>query len=399
MLVSGDASLSDLMVTVHINKRAAQRIDAGHVWVYASDVEDRGEAQPGDVVSVADGRGRTLGTAFYSSTSEITLRFVSRDRVTVDAEFIAARIHAAAEHRRWLVDDSTAFRAVFSEADLLPGLIVDRYGDWLSVQLLTQAIDRRSEEILSALAAEWQPAGVVLRNDAPSRSREGLGREVRVVSGEGADSVAFEMNGFRWTADLKGGQKTGTFLDQRENYLAAARYARGQALDCFSSSGGFALHLSRCCESVEGIDASAAAVARAMANASQNAIGNVRFREADVFDVLASMAAQRRGFGTIVLDPPAFAKSRSAVAKALSGYKEINAKALRLLAPGGVLVTCSCSQHVGEDAFLEMLAAAAHDARRNLRILERRTQASDHPILLTVPESQYLKCVIAQTVD
>lgn len=382
-------------MNVRVSRRAAERILGGHVWVYASDVTDNGGAAPGSAVSVLDPRGRLLGTGLYSSTSQIALRLIAREAVAFDAALIAERIRRAAAYRNRVVENSTSYRLVYSEADQLPGLIVDRYGDYLVAQFSTQAMDAAAPAILAALREVCAPRGIVLRNDAPARAKESLPLEV-AVEGEVPEQAELAMNGLRWIADLRHGQKTGLFLDQRENYSAAARCARGRALDCFTSTGGFAVHFAARCESVESIDASEPALERAEANARLNGIANVTFRKANVFDALAAYAAQHARFDTIVLDPPAFAKSKATVDKALAGYKEINVKALRLLGEGGTLVTCSCSHHVSEADFLEMLAAAALDAGRTLRIRERRIQAADHPVLLTVPETLYLKCVIAE---
>jgi len=265
------------------------------------------------------------------------------------------------------------------------------------LQTLDQGMDRALPEIVSCLEEIFQPKGIIARNDVPVRAKENLPPASVVVSGEIPASVSISMNRLALTADLVHGQKTGIFLDQRENYLAAARYARaGKALDCFTSTGGFALHLAPKVETVEAVDSSAAALGRAAANARSNAIGNVDFRQADVFDLLSSYASARRQFSLVVLDPPAFAKSRRNLDAAAAGYKEINLRALRLLGSGGILVTCSCSHHISEAMLLEVVAQAALDAGRTLRVLERRTQSQDHPILLTVPETLYLKCLILQ---
>jgi 23S rRNA (cytosine1962-C5)-methyltransferase len=286
---------------------------------------------------------------------------------------------------------------VHGEADLLPALIVDRYGDYLVIQTLDQGMDRAATEIVSCLEEIFRPRGIVARNDVPVRAKEKLPLETTVLVGDVPESVDVRINGFSLRADLLHGQKTGIFLDQRENYLAAARYARGgTALDCFTSSGGFALHLAGKCESVEAVDSSSAALAAARKNAEGNTIANIEFREAEVFDLLAGYASARRVYSMVVLDPPAFAKSRNSLEAAIRGYKDINLRALRLLGPGGILVTCSCSHHLSEPDFLELIAQASLDARRPLRVLERRTQAQDHPILLTVPETHYLKCLILE---
>lgn len=384
------------MTTVKITRKGADRLEAGHLWVYSSDVSDRGGATAGEAVRVADARGRALGTAHYSSASQISLRLLSREVEPIDAGFFRRRLEAAGEYRRRVVAGSDAFRLVYGEADLLPALIVDRYGEWLVLQTLDQGMDRAKAGIVAALQELFGPRGVVERNDAPVRLREELPLTAGVLAGEVPETVAVRMNGLEFHADLLKGQKTGVFLDQRENYVAAAAYARGRALDCFTSSGGFALHLARSCESVEAVDSSAPALELAERNRRANGIGNVEFREANVFDLLPALRAAGRTYAAIVLDPPAFARSRDNVEAAVRGYKEINLRALQLLEPGGVLVTCCCSHHVSEALLLEVLAGASLDAGRPLRVLERRTQARDHPILLTVPETHYLKCLIVE---
>lgn len=384
------------MNVVRVNRKGADRILSGHPWIFASDVIDRGSAAPGDTVKVVDPKGRAVGVAHYSSTSQICLRLLSTKIEPVDRDFFLRRLSAAGEHRRRVVSGSEAYRLVHGEGDLLPGLIVDRYGNYLVLQTLDQGMDRAKQEIISALAELHSPRGIVERNDAPVRRYEDLPLEAGAVFGEAPERVEFRMNGLLLHADLLHGQKTGLFLDQRENYLAAARYARGRALDCFTSAGGFALHLAAKCETVEAADSSEAALELAEANRRANHIENVQFRQADVFELLSGYAAAGRQFSTVVLDPPAFAKSRQAVAGAARGYKEINLRALRLLHAGGVLVTCSCSQHLSEAMLLEIVASAALDAGRLLRVLERRTQSQDHPILLTVPETHYLKCLILE---
>lgn len=385
------------MNEVRVNRKAADRVASGHPWIFSSDISDRDGAQPGEAVKVADWRGRPLGTANYSSASQIALRMLSEQVEAIDRAFFLRRLRAAEEHRCRVVHHSNAYRVVHGEADLLPALVVDRYADYLVVQTLNQGMDAGKAEILSCLEEIFQPAGIVTRNDVAVRAKEQLPLEAAVASGDAPEFVPVQMNGLALRADLLRGQKTGIYLDQRENYLAAARYARGgRALDAFTSTGGFALHLAGKCESIEAVDSSAPALATARANAQANGIENIQYREADVFDLLASYASGQRSFSMVVLDPPAFAKSRRSVEAAASGYKEINLRALRLLGPGGVLVTCSCSHHVSEAMLLEVVAQAALDARRTLRVLERRTQAQDHPILLTVPETHYLKCLILE---
>jgi 23S rRNA (cytosine1962-C5)-methyltransferase len=378
---------------VSVSKKGADRYRSGHPWIFRSDVVNTGDAQPGDLVRVTDPRGRMLGQAHYSAASQITLRFVADASEPFD---IAARIAAAQRFREQVVTDSNAYRLVHAEGDRLPALIIDRYADTFSLQALNQAMDRALPEIAAALEDQFHPGAIVARNDAAVRALENLPREIKMLAGEIDEPVAIHMNGFKLKADLLHGQKTGVFLDQRENYLAAARYASGRALDCFTSTGGFALHLARCCENVEAVDSSRPAIATAHSNAEANGVSNIDFREADVFEVLSAYASARRSFDVVVLDPPAFAKSRAQIEGAARGYKDINLRALRLLGSGGVLVTCSCSHHMTEAMLLEIVAEASLDAGRTLRVLERRTQAQDHPILLTVPETHYLKCLVLQ---
>jgi len=382
--------------TVRINRKGAERILSGHPWVFSSDVTSRGDAEPGDAVTVVDPRGRALGTAHYSSTSQICLRLLSDRAEAIDEAFFEARLRAAAEYRGRVVKGTDAYRLVHGEGDQLPGLVVDRYRDFLVVQTLTQGMDRAREAVASCLERLFSPPGIVARNDVAVRKRENLPIEAGVVRGEVPDTVAIRMNGLELRADLLRGQKTGVFLDQRENYVVAGGYARGRALDCFTSTGGFALHMAPRCETVEAVDSSATALETARANAAANGLMNIQFREADVFDLLAGYAAAGRRFDTVVLDPPAFAKSRSSLEGASRGYREINLRALQLLGRGGILVTCSCSHHLSEAMLLEIAASASLDAGRTLRVLERRTQPRDHPILLTVPETHYLKCLILE---
>lgn len=383
---------------VKITRKGERRLASGHPWVFASDVADRGTAQPGDAVKVMDVSGRALGTAHFSSTSQICLRMLSPRVEPADHAFLLERIRAAEAHRRRAITNTDAYRLVFGEADFLPGLVIDRYGSAFVLQTLNQGMDRLLDTVVACLEELFQPAVIIARNTASSRTRESLPLETKVLKGTPPDLVWLAMNGMKLAVDIVGGQKTGIFLDQRENYVAAARWARGRVLDCFTCTGGFALHMARSCERVEAIDSSAAALAVAAHNAEANGISNVDFREANAFDVLAGHAAAGRRFDTIVLDPPAFAKSRANIEAALRGYNEINVRALKLLNPGGVLVTCSCSHHVSEAELLEVVAQASLDANRRIRVLERRTQSQDHPILLTVPETLYLKCLILEAV-
>ena len=379
---------------VRVNRKAADRIHSGHVWIFLSDLLDAGSAQAGDAVRVIDHKGRALGVAHYSSTSQISLRLLTRQIEAIDENFLRKRIEAALAHRQRVVTESDAYRLIHAEGDLLPGLIVDRYADWLVVQLLDQGMDKLSAEIVAALESVLHPAGIIARNDVAVREKENLPREVRVFAGHVPEHVHIHMNGLTCRADLATGQKTGVFLDQRENYLAARRYAKGRALDCFTATGSFALHLASVCEVVEAVDSSAAALEAAQANAEANGLTNITFHQADVLDYLPGLVAARRTFDIVIVDPPAFTKSRGALEGATRGYKEINLRALRLLGPGGTLVSCSCSHHMTEAHLLEIIAAAALDCGKQLRVLERRTQSQDHPILLTVPETHYLKCLI-----
>jgi len=374
------------------------RVASGHPWIFASDVLDRGQAGAGEAVLVVDPQGAALGTAHYSASSQISLRLLSERAETVDRAFYLRRIAAAQAYRERVVQDTDAYRLVYGEADQLPGLVIDRYGAYFTLQTLDQGMDRAKAEIVSSLEELFAPRGIVERNDVAVRKRESLALQSGVLAGEAPEMVSIQVNGLALAADLLHGQKTGIFLDQRENYLAAARYARGRALDCFTSTGGFALHLARRAESVEAVDSSEASLAIARRNAEANRIAHVEFRAADVFDLLAGYAGARRRFDLVVLDPPAFAKSRQNLDAAVRGYREINRRALELLDPGGVLVTCSCSHHLSEAALLEIVAEASLDTGRKLRVLERRMQSQDHPVLLTVPETLYLKCLIFEVI-
>ena len=383
---------------MRVNTKAAGRLASGHLWIFLGDVLDHGSAQPGDVVRVIDPKGRNLGVAHYSSTSQITLRLLSSRVEPVDAGFLRARLAAAYSYRQRRVHNSNAYRLVHAEGDLLPGLIVDRYGDWLVLQLLNQGMDRTRGEISAALIEMLNPRGIVARNDVAIRAKENLPQEKSILTGEAPPQIEIEMNGLTLFADLLQGQKTGVYLDQRENYLAARQYARGRALDCFTGAGGFALHLASACESVEAVDSSAAALETLAANSARNNIENISAHQANVLEYLPGLVSAHRAFDLVIVDPPAFTKSRSALEGAVRGYKEINLRALRLLQAGGVLVSCSCSHHMTEAHLLEVIAAAALDCGKRLRVLERRTQSQDHPILLTVPETHYLKCLVFEVV-
>jgi 23S rRNA (cytosine1962-C5)-methyltransferase len=416
--------MNDKTLTVpvlRVNRRAASRLRHGHLWVYRSDlvVSDQGVPQvrapilganlgdtfqlpPGSLVRVEDDAGNHLGAALYSSSSQIALRIIAGEPLEPAdlPQLIRRRLQEAIAARARLVRDTDACRLVFSEGDGLPGLVVDRYNDILSFQVLTQAMDRPDLRavVLQTLLDDLRPAAVVERVEPRIRRLEDLPPlEEGLRHGE-KTATTFTMNGVRFLFQALAGQKTGAFLDQRENYAAAAHYARGEALDVFCYQGGFALHLARLCSPVTAVDSSRPALEVAEQNEKLNssslAASEIEWMEANAFDLLKDYSTAGRQYDTIVLDPPAFAKSRRALPTALRGYKELNLRALKMLRPGGVLVTCSCSFHVSEEDFLEMLRSAAFDARQSPRILERRGQAKDHPVLLAVPETAYLKCVI-----
>jgi 23S rRNA (cytosine1962-C5)-methyltransferase len=379
---------------VKINHRAVERILSGHPWIYRSDVESAEQAEPGSVVRLVDRKKRYWGQALYSSQSQIALRLLTREQRPFDESFLEERILQAAAYRAKVVDGAMAYRLVASEGDLLPSLIVDRYDDCFVLQTLSQGMDRLASEIVAILKASFSPRSIVERNDVSVRALESLPQKKGWLEGEQVRDVIVEENGIRYSFDLLEGQKTGGFLDQRENRAAALEYARGRALDCFCYTGGFALPLARRCESVLGVDSSATALSVARRNQDLNGIGNTEWREANCFDFLK--AADREGlhFDVVVLDPPAFAHHKRSRDAALRAYKELNLRAFKILSPGGFLITCSCSFHVNEADFFEAVASAALDAHRVVTVVERRTQSRDHPILLTVPETHYLKCLV-----
>jgi 23S rRNA (cytosine1962-C5)-methyltransferase len=382
-----------------ISARAVARLRAGHAWVYRSDLVSADGISPGALVRVVDERGRAYGTALYSSASQIAIRMLSPGPVENFPALIRERLLAAIRYRDQVVSETDACRLVFSEADFLPGLIVDRYNDVLTIQVLTQAMDSEAarQAVIFILAEQLSPAGIVERVEGRVRELEQLApRANALLAGEKTDTV-FTMNGVRFQYRGLEGQKTGAFLDQRENYAAAARYAQGDALDVFCYQGGFALHMARACSQVTGVDSSRGALEIAEQNAALNQpAAEIEWIEANAFDLLKDYSEAGRKYDTIALDPPAFARSRRNLETALRGYKELNLRALKMLRPGGVLVTCSCSYHVSEADFLETVASAATDARRTLRLIEKRGQARDHPVLVGVPETAYLKCLIFQ---
>jgi 23S rRNA (cytosine1962-C5)-methyltransferase len=381
--------------SVIIIPRGVERVRAGHLWVYRSDVRTV-NAEPGAVVRVTDDRGRFQGRAFYSDKSQIAVRMLTRKDLPVDRAFFTERLRRAISYRQTVVEDTNAYRIVYSEADLLPSLIVDRYGDYLVIQTLSQATERHKSLFVELLIELLSPKGVLERNDPKVRLLEGLEQKVGTLYGEVPPEILVKENGITFAFDLLKGQKTGSFLDQRENHRAARRYASGDVLDCFSYQGGFALTVADKCEHVEGIDMAPAAVTAAKRNQHLNSISNVHFREGNTFDILKEYDEAGRQFQMIMLDPPAFAKNRDSIPAAHRGYKEISLRALKLLEPGGFLLTCSCSYHINEPLFLQIIAEAANDVGRNVVVCERRTQSQDHPILLTMPETHYLKCLIVQ---
>ena len=391
--LSASGSEHKTMPDVTISTKGEDRIRSGHPWVYRSDLVDV-SAERGEIVLVRGRRKTTLGYALYSDRSEIALRLLSRGHGAPTLEMWRSRLDAAVCYRESLGIDSSAYRLVHGEADRLPGLVVDRYGDCLVLQTLVQGVDRLLPDLTRLLVERLQPAGILARNDPRVRLLEGLEQAVTVLHGTVPERIEIREGRVRCTVDPYHGQKTGLFLDQRENRLAAAGYARGRALDAFSYNGGFALALAPVCSEVIAVEISDEAVARISANAAQNGITNVHARAMNVFDELRELDRRGERFQTIVLDPPAFAKNKAAVPKALSGYKEINLRALKLLQPGGFLITCSCSYNVSEAMFADVLASAAVDARADVVVVEKRMQGRDHPVLITVPETYYLKCFV-----
>ena len=388
--------LSEMNIAI-VNKRGAARIRHGHLWIYRSDLVNV-DASGGAVVSVKDENRNFVGQALYSDQSQIALRFLSQSSEEINRAWWRLKIKECAARRK-VTADTNAYRLIYSEGDLLPSLIVDRYADVLVLQTLSQGTDALKATLTELLIEEFAPAAIIERNDARVRQLEGLPLTSGILYGTAPEEFEILQHGLRFNVAPGGGQKTGSFLDQRENRLAAREAARangGEALDCFTFNGAFALHLADVCDSVIGIDISVDAVTAAQRNAALNGINNVEFREANVFDELRELETSGARFDTIVLDPPAFAKNRASLKSAIRGYKEINLRALKLLKPNGVLITCSCSYHMTEELFLEIIAAATVDAKRRLQIIEKRMQASDHPVLVGMPETYYLKCVIGK---
>ena len=379
--------------TVSITKRGVERLASGHPWIYRSDVMHPAGIEAG-VVRIVDQKKRFYGQALYSAQSQIALRFLTREERPFDGAFLAERIRAAAAYRRQVVGGAQAYRLVASEGDLLPSLIIDRYGDCFVIQTLSQGMERLKSLVVETLEKEFAPRSILERNDVAVRNLEGLPEQSGVLAGEDVSEIVVEENGVKMCFDLMHGQKTGGFLDQRENRAAAANYAHGRALDCFTYTGGFALTLAPHCDSVLGVDGSADALKQAERSQELNGFTNLNWVEANCFDLLKTADTEKQRFDIVVIDPPAFARQKNNLEAALRGYKELNLRAIKILNPGGYLVTCSCSFHVSEADLLELVASAALDAHRTAVVVERRMQSRDHPVLLTVPETHYLKCLI-----
>ena len=387
------------MDQIKITTRGAKRIRNGHLWVYRSDVREATDVKGGAIVRAVDEAGNLVGQAFYSDASEIALRFLTTRDEKIDREWWISRLRRCRERRAAISQETNAYRLVYSEGDLLSSLIVDVYDNVFVVQTLSQGAEQIKALLVESIVQEFKPRAVVERNDARIRELEGLNLQSSVLFGEAPEEIEINQHGVRIIVSPLSGQKTGAFLDQRENYLAAKRFAHGKALDCFTFNGGFTLHIASECANVIGIDISSDAVSAARHNAELNGAGNVDFRSANVFDALREFESIGERFDMIILDPPAFAKNRATVKSGARGYKEINLRALKLLHPGGVLVTCSCSYHISEQLFLEIIADAALDARRRVQLIEKRGQSGDHPVLLGVPETHYLKCLLARVIE
>jgi 23S rRNA (cytosine1962-C5)-methyltransferase len=380
---------------VVLRNRGAARARAGHPWIYRSDVAEAG-GDAGDVVLVFDRGGNLLGKGFYNPKSEITLRMAERSDEPVDESWFRARIREALAYRETLGIDGDAYRLLHAEADGVPGLVVDRYGEYLVLQVGSAAVEKRLDWIVDALYELLAPAGVLLRGDSAARKREGLDTAVRLLYGEVPESVIVREGPVRYRAYLWSGQKTGGFLDQRENRLAAGRYARGRVLEVFSYAGGFALHSARRAETVEAVDSSGPALETARANAELNGLANITFTRSNAFDLLRERSGAGEGYDLVILDPPAFARTKRELPKARRAYKEINLRAIKLLNPGGTLFTCSCSYHLSRELMEDTLRSAAADAGRAMRVHAWRGQARDHPEVLTIPETRYLKCAVLE---
>lgn len=387
------------MAKIIISQKGARRIRRGHLWVYRSDLI-KIDASGGDIVTVVDESKNFVGKAFFSDKSEISLRFFTTRDETLNDDFWREKIIAAINRRTKANSGKTnAYRLINSEGDFIPGLIVDFYDGNLVMQTLIQATEKLKETFTEILKSQLQPKSITERNDAKVRLLEGLELKKSVLYGSVNEEIIIEQDDIKFQISLLKGQKTGFFLDQRENRLAARKYAFGRGLDCFTFNGGFALNIAGNCESVLAIDISEEAIAQARKNAELNQILNLAFRTGNVFDILRELAKSGEKFDTIILDPPAFVKNRTSLKGALRGYKEINLRAMKLLNKNGILITCSCSHHLSEEIFLKILEESALDAHRRLQLIEKRMQSSDHPVLLGMPETSYLKCFILKAIS
>jgi len=384
-------------LTVKVTARGAERWKQGHPWIYRSDVAEEPEKKPG-IVPVTDRKGKFLGQALYSPSSEIRLRLLTRANEAIDAQWWTARIGAAASRRNGI--QASAWRVVHAEGDGLPSLIIDKYGPWIVAQLLSAGLETARADVVAGITAALAPQGILLRNDAAVRRHEGLPAEVVLAFGQVPEVVEVVEDGLKYLAAPWGGQKTGAFLDQRENRILVGQHTRpgGRALDLFTYHGSFALHLARKAKEVVAVDQSIEALARGAENARLNGIANINWREENAFDLVRELERRREQFDTIVVDPPAFAKTKANIERAVAGYKEINLRAMKILAPDGVLFTSSCSYHVSRDAFNAMLADAARDSGRRIQFIAATGASSDHPELLNVPETGYLKGVLLRAV-
>jgi len=385
-------------MTVKVTARGAERWKQGHPWIYRSDVAEEPDRKPG-IVPVTDRKGKFLGQALYSPSSEIRLRLLTRGNESIDAPWWTAHIAAAAARRNGIA--ASAWRVVHAEADGLPSLIIDKYGPWIVAQLLSAGLETARAEVVAGITAALAPDGILLRNDAAVRRHEGLPAEVLLAYGQVPEVVEVVEDGLKYLAAPWGGQKTGAFLDQRENRILVGQHTRagGRALDLFTYHGSFALHLARKAKEVVAVDQSTEALARGVENARLNGIANIDWLEANAFDLVRELERRREQFDTIVVDPPAFAKTKANLERALAGYKEINLRAMKILAPDGVLFTSSCSYHVSRDLFSAMLADAARDSGRRIQFVAATGASSDHPELLNVPETGYLKAVLLRALS
>jgi len=391
------------MLAIRLKRNEDRRIKNGHPWVFSNEIERiEGEKGPGVAAELYDAGGALLGSGYYNPHSLIAFRLLSRRREDIDSvEFYEGRIRAALSHREAIYPELTTFRVVYGESDFLPGLVVDKYGDYLSLQLLSAGMEQRRELLLEALQRIFSPKGVIARNDVAVRTLEGLEERVELLAGDIPETVEMEENGLRFMVNLRHGQKTGGFLDQKQNHLLLKDISPGRhVLDCFCYSGSWGVHAGRFgASSVLGLDISAQAVAMAGRNAELNGLADrVSFEECDAFDRLRSLKFEGKRYGVVVMDPPAFVKNRRSIAEATKGYLTVNRRALELLEPGGYLITCSCSYHMGREPFREMLVQASRLARCDVRLVATCAQAPDHPVLLSFPESEYLKCFVLQVV-